>query len=177
MGRFRYLLYKDFLLLVRDVAGLLLMFLMPVLLVVLMTSLQNSTFNAINDVHIPILLVNKDNGELGAAIDKEIIESGIFNIKRDIKGHSPSLDEVEKAVATSDFLLGIYIPPNTTEKIKTNVKKYVVCAFNGIEKTPPMEEVYISIFIDPTARTSNEPIAKKTSETEDDAKAAKEKKA
>jgi len=154
MSKFKYLLYKDYLVLVRDIAGLLLMFLMPILLVVLMSSLQNSTFNVINDVHIPLLLVNKDSGELGAAIDKEISESGIFAIKREIDGRTPMLEEVEKAVATSDFLLGIYIPENTTEKIKTNVRKYVVCAFNGIEKTPPMEAVNLSIFIDPTARTS-----------------------
>lgn len=154
MSKFKYLLYKDYLLLTRDIAGLLLMFLMPILLVVLMSSLQNSTFNVINDVHIPLLLVNKDSGELGAAIDKEISESGIFAIKREIDGRTPMLEEVEKAVATSDFLLGIYLPENTTEKIKTNVRKYVVCAFNGIEKTPPMEDVNLSIFIDPTARTS-----------------------
>jgi len=154
MNRFKYLLYKDFLLLLRDVAGLLLMFLMPILLVILMSSLQNSTFNVVNDVHVPLLLVNKDKGELGNAIDKEITRSGIFKIKREINGHSPTLEEVEKAVATSDFLLGIYLPENTTEKIKTNVSKYVVCAFNGIEKLPPLEAVDLSIFIDPTARAS-----------------------
>lgn len=154
MRRFLYLLYKDYLLLVRDVAGLLLMFLMPILLVILMSSLQDSTFNVVNDVHVPLLLVNKDKGELGNAIDKEITRSGIFKIKREINGHSPTLEEVEKAVATSDFLLGIYLPENTTEKIKTNVSKYVVCAFNGIEKLPPLEAVDLSIFIDPTARSS-----------------------
>lgn len=154
MRRFLYLLYKDYLLLVRDVAGLLLMFLMPILLVILMSSLQDSTFNVINDVHVPLLLVNRDEGELGNAIDKEITKSGIFKIKREIDGHTPTLKEVEKAVATSDFLLGIYLPENTTEKIKANVSKYVVCAFNGIEKLPPMEAVDLSIFIDPTARSS-----------------------
>jgi len=62
MNRFKYLLYKDFLLLIRDVAGLLLMFLMPILLVILMSSLQNSTLNIVNDVHVPLLLVNHDKG-------------------------------------------------------------------------------------------------------------------
>lgn len=154
MRRLLYLLYKDYLLLVRDVAGLLLMFLMPILLVILMSSLQDSTFNVINDVHVPLLLVNRDKGELGNAIDKEITRSGIFKIKREIDGHTPTLEEVEKAVATSDFLLGIYLPENTTDKIKTNVSKYIVCAFNGIEELPPMEAVDLSIFIDPTARSS-----------------------
>lgn len=154
MGRFKYLLYKDFLLLVRDVAGLLLMFVMPILLVILMSSLQSSTLNVVNDVHVPLLLVNQDKGELGAAIDKEITNSGIFDVTREIDGHSPSLEEVEKKVATSRFLMGIYLPQNATEKIRNNVRKYVICAFNGIESVPPKEDVELSIFIDPTARAS-----------------------
>lgn len=154
MVRLKYLIYKDILLLVRDIAGLLLMFLMPMFLVVLMSTLQESTLNVVNDVHIPLLLINNDNGELGDAIEKEIVESGIFKVKRDIDGTVPTALEVEKAVATSEFLLGIYLPENTTDKIRTNVKKYVLCAFNGIEQIPTQESVELSIFIDPTAKAS-----------------------
>lgn len=154
MVRLKYLIYKDILLLVRDIAGLLLMFLMPMFLVVLMSTLQESTLNVVNDVHIPLLLINNDNGKLGDAIEKEIVESGIFKVKRDIDGTVPTALEVEKAVATSEFLLGIYLPENTTDKIRTNVKKYVLCAFNGIEQIPTQESVELSIFIDPTAKAS-----------------------
>lgn len=154
MVRLKYLIYKDILLLVRDIAGLLLMFLMPMFLVVLMSTLQESTLNVVNDVHIPLLLINNDNGELGDAIEKEIVESGIFKVKRDIDGTVPTALEVEKAVATSEFLMGIYLPENTTDKIRTNVKKYVLCAFNGIEQIPTQESVELSIFIDPTAKAS-----------------------
>ncbi|HBG54088.1 MAG TPA: ABC transporter permease, partial [Rikenellaceae bacterium] len=46
MRKFRFLLYKDYLLLKRDTAGLLLMFLMPAILVVLMALLQDSTYKS-----------------------------------------------------------------------------------------------------------------------------------
>jgi len=154
MGRFRYLLYKDYLLLVRDIAGLLLMFVMPILLVVLMSTLQNSTFNVVNDVHVPLLLVNNDKGELGKAIVKEITGSGIFDVTTDFKGKKPSMEDVEREVATGKFMVGIFLPEDATEKIRTNVKKYVVCAFNGIDSVPPKEDVELSIFIDPTTKTS-----------------------
>ena len=68
MRKFRYLLYKDYLLLKRDVAGLLLMFLMPTILVVLMALLQESTFQSIADVSVPMMLVNHDKGELAAPL-------------------------------------------------------------------------------------------------------------
>ncbi|MDD2771883.1 MAG: hypothetical protein PHU19_06625, partial [Bacteroidales bacterium] len=77
MKKFRYLLYKDYLLLKRDLAGLLLMFLMPVVLVILMTLLQESTFRAITDASVPLILINNDKGELGKAIDKELEASGV----------------------------------------------------------------------------------------------------
>jgi len=69
MRKFGYLLYKDYLLLKRDVAGLLLMFLMPAILVVLMALLQESSYRALTEASVPLLLVNRDQGELGEAID------------------------------------------------------------------------------------------------------------
>ena len=66
--RIKYLLYKDYLMLKRDVGGIILMFLMPVLLVILMANLQDSTLNFVKGNKIPLLLVNRDSGELGAAV-------------------------------------------------------------------------------------------------------------
>ena len=154
MSKLKYLLYKDLLLLVRDVAGLLLMFLMPIILVIVMSVLQDSTLNSVRDAKVSILLVNKDTGELGQAIEKDIYSSGIFDITADIKGNIPSLDVVEKEVASSRFLLGIYIPENTTLLIKNNIAKYVAAAFNGIDTILPAKPVDFTIFIDPTTKPS-----------------------
>lgn len=101
MNKLKYLLYKDFLLLIRDVAGLLLMFLMPVILVVLMTLLQDSTLNVVKDTHVPLLLVNNDKGELGKIIEEEITRTGIFDVTGLVKGRKPGLEELEKEVASS----------------------------------------------------------------------------
>ncbi|HHV04129.1 MAG: ABC transporter permease [Bacteroidales bacterium] len=154
MKKFRYLIYKDYLLLKRDVAGLLLMFLMPVILVILMTLLQQSTFQAITDASVPLLLVNNDQGKLGGTIDKEIESSGIFRVDRQIKGKTPSLEELEKEVASSRYTLGIYIPENTTVDIQKNVARYVLSAFSGEEKLPALDRVELIIFVDPTTKAS-----------------------
>ena len=118
MRKFRYLLYKDYLLLKRDIAGLLLMFLMPAVLVVLMTLLQESTYRVLKDASVPLLLVNKDEGDLGRAIEEEIEFYGIFKIDRDIKGVVPTQEQLEREVAGSRYTLGIFIPENTTETIR-----------------------------------------------------------
>ncbi len=54
------LIYKDILVIIRDRAGLAMMFLMPVALVLIMTSLQDNTFRAIDEKGIKLLLLNHD---------------------------------------------------------------------------------------------------------------------
>lgn len=130
------------------------MFLMPAVLVVLMTLLQESTYRVLKDASVPLLLVNKDKGELGKAIDKEIELSGIFKIDRHIKGKEPTQEQVEREVAGSKYTLGIYIPENTTETIRRNVVKYVMTAFSGAEELPAIDSVGFVIFIDPTTKMS-----------------------
>ncbi len=150
-NRLRHLLIKDFLMLRRDVGGIVLMFVMPIALVLLMTNLQESTFNVVKGVKIPLLLVNNDSGELGAAIEREVSNSGIFGMVRESGGLAA---DMEKRVSASEYLLGIYIPEGATEKIKGNVERFVLTAFNGIEKAPFKDDVLISIVVDPTANGS-----------------------
>jgi len=154
MKKFRYLLYKDYLLLKRDVAGLLLMFLMPVVLVILMTLLQESTFRAITDASVPLLLINNDKGELGKAIDTELEASGVFKIDRQMDGEAPALQQIEKEIASSRYTLGIFIPENTTENIQKNVTRYVLATFSGAVDLPAMDSVGFVIYVDPTTKSS-----------------------
>ena len=53
MSRLKYLLYKDFIMLFRDIGGIILMFIMPAILVVLMATLQDTTLNVVKGVEIP----------------------------------------------------------------------------------------------------------------------------
>ncbi len=54
--------------LLRDRLGLFLIFFMPILLVIVITSVQNSTFELVNNNKISLLVYNKDQGPLGAAL-------------------------------------------------------------------------------------------------------------
>ncbi|MDZ4058409.1 MAG: hypothetical protein U1D64_00035, partial [Bacteroidales bacterium] len=150
-GRMKYLLLKDFIMLKRDIGGIILMFVMPIALVVLMANLQESTFNVVKGVKIPLLLINNDAGELGLAIEREVESSGIFEIT---KGEGSSVSDMEMKISASEYLLGIFIPEEATEMIKGNVQRYVVSAFNGIDKVPFKEDVKLTIVVDPTANGS-----------------------
>lgn len=154
MNKLKFLAYKDFLLLVRDKAGLAMMFLMPILLVIIMTYLQDSTFNSINETRIPLLLINHDKDSLGLTIEKQIEESKIFNISKSINGKLVTKEELKNAVAKGDFMIGIIIPENATQNIRKNVKRYVLGAFNGKSISSVADSVKIDIYIDPVTKNS-----------------------
>ncbi|MDR1675988.1 MAG: ABC transporter permease [Tannerella sp.] len=147
------LIYKDFLLLVRDRAGLCMMFLMPMLLVVIMTCLQDSTFNSIHETRIPLLLLNDDSDTLGDAIERQILASGMFALERTIDGKKPGREELIQAVAHGNFMIGMVIPANATAHIRQQTRGYVESLFSG-EEAPPADSMQVEIFLDPVTKSS-----------------------
>ena len=135
MKNFINLLYKDFLLLVRDFWGVVLLFLMPWALVLMMTYLQDSTFRSINENRIPLYLLNNDHDSLGDMVSGQILESSIFDVKTDVDGKDLTAKEVEEAVSRGDFLIGVIIPENATAQLRENVRHGVERAFNSDEYT------------------------------------------
>lgn len=148
------LIYKDYLLLVRDKAGLCMMFLMPTLLAVVMTYLQDSTFKSVLESRVPLLLLNQDEDSLGLTIERQIEDCGIFTVSRDIDGKPARKEDLIRAVSQGNFMIGIIIPENATENIRRNVKRYVISAFNGQNLTLQTDSVQVDIYIDPVTKNS-----------------------
>jgi ABC-2 type transport system permease protein len=152
MKHFTRLLYKDFLLLVRDVWGVVLLFLMPWALALLMTYLQDSTFRSINENRVPLYLLNSDRDSLGNMVSRQILASNIFEVST---GALPE-KELEEAVSRGDYLIGVVIPEHATEQLRENVARGVERAFNGGggEERDSVRSLEIKILIDPKAKPS-----------------------
>ncbi|MDR1102401.1 MAG: ABC transporter permease [Tannerella sp.] len=148
------LIYKDCLLLVRDRAGLCMMFVMPMLLVAIMTALQDRTFNSINETRIPLLLLNDDRDTLGVAIERQIEASGIFAVSRALDGRKPGREELVQAVARGDFMIGMVIPARATEHIREHVKRYTESLFSGENPPAADSSVQVELFLDPVTKSS-----------------------
>jgi ABC-2 type transport system permease protein len=150
MRKFITLLYKDYLLLVRDIAGLCLMFLMPVALVFLMTFLQNDLIGKINETEISVLMLNMDSDTLGNSIERQIANSESFTLTKAKDGE----DELRLAVARGDYMIGIVIPQNISDSIRINAKRAVLGGFNGKDHAKVDSVATIRIYLDPTLKTS-----------------------
>src|SRR5690606_37270420 len=105
---------KEILLVVHDKVGLLLMYLMPLLLVFIITIVQDSAFQIVNDNKLTVLISNRDKGSLGDSLVKALEFSGSFEIK---KNNQLSESGVKRHTTDEDAMLGIYIPPNFSERL------------------------------------------------------------
>jgi len=149
MRKFIALLYKDYLLLIRDIAGLCLMFLMPVVLVLLMTSLQNDFIGKITETEISVLMINMDNDTLGNSIERQITNSESFILTKTEEDENA----MKLAVARGDYMIGIIIPEGISDSIRENAKRSIARGFSG-EDIENADSITIKILLDPTLKTS-----------------------
>jgi ABC-2 type transport system permease protein len=156
MRVFGRLVYKDILVLLRDRGGLAMLFLMPMALVLIMTSLQNNTFNAINESGIKLVMLNLDTDSLGTAIQKEIASSEFFMVSYEIGGKVPDEKSLRDAVASGEFQVGVVIPAEATTLIRKKVKENVTRIFSEdtAALTNPADSVVIRMYLDPATKNT-----------------------
>src|SRR5690606_5404256 len=112
--------YKEALLLIRDIGGLAILFIMPLVLVVTVTLIQDSTFRSINDTKIPILWVDRDKDMVSRNIYEGLEESNAFTII-----DKASEEEARELVFNGKYQLAIVIPPNLTAELEQKVNRNV----------------------------------------------------
>jgi ABC-2 type transport system permease protein len=71
---------KDLRILTRDKVGLTLMFGMPILLVLVITTIQNNTFELISKNKTPLLICNRDTGRISGDLIQAIDKIGMFRL-------------------------------------------------------------------------------------------------
>lgn len=123
--------YKEFLLITRDIGGLAILFIMPILLVIVITLVQDSTFKTINDTKIPVLVVDNDKGKVSRDILENLDASNSLEVV--IK---ESEKEVVELVLSGKYQLAIVVPENLSEDLEKKVTENVdgILAKFGLEE-------------------------------------------
>ncbi len=111
---------KDFRVLRRDGIGLALMFVMPVILVFVVTDIQESTFQMINKNKLPVLIINRDTGESGVQLIEAINKIGLFKVYQLPKNQDTKF--VSDSMKQRDVLVAVTIPADFTRKVKAKAK-------------------------------------------------------
>ncbi len=107
---------KDVRLLGRDKVGLTLMFLMPIVLAILITAIQNSTFKLVNDNKVTLMICNKDKGEIGKHFVQSMQAAGMFYV---LFQDSIAEKDIVVSMEKNNALVALVIPSDFSSKIET----------------------------------------------------------
>lgn len=151
---------KELKLLFRDFGGLIILFLMPVVLVVVVTSIQDSTFQSIGASKIPVLWVDNDNDSISHQIKRELTETENFTIIETL-GQQP-LDETtaQNEVFKGNYQMAIVLPENLTSGLNIKVRQNVDAMLDemGLSTSTyepvEVEPKEIRLFFDPATQVA-----------------------
>jgi ABC-2 type transport system permease protein len=122
---------KELLLLRRDVAGLLVLFVMPAILVVVVTLVQENVSKTIGDSALNVLLIDQDKKLVGLTIEKELFASRSINVNKiDILVKS-DIGQARDAVAGGKYQFCIVIPEGMTDSLNNRVLYTVKQSFSN----------------------------------------------
>ncbi len=113
----------------RDKVGIAFMFILPIILVMVVTSIQNSTFQLVNKNKLSILICNKDDGKSSAELIDALGKIGMFKVSQTPKNLNEK--QVNDAMYNNDSMLGIVIPSNFSARVAAKSKSAAGKALNS----------------------------------------------
>ncbi|MFC2101270.1 ABC transporter permease [Bacteroidota bacterium] len=158
-------IYKEGILLLRDMEGVLIMFIMPLILVIVVALLEQKSFQSISDEKIPVVIVDFDNEKLSQSLKEGMAVSNMFEITFISGIDSSLLEKAKHDVAIGTYQIGIFIPQNTTKIIKKRAVSLVQQQIPGARQTANNNinaQAQIHLFFDPITKPSFRNLVKST---------------
>lgn len=155
--------YKEVLLLLRDWGGLAILFFMPSVLIITITLIQESTFKAVGESLLPVVLVDEDRGEIGELIARNLADANNVQLITAENGHPISNEQARQLVSDGKYQIALVIPAGISEemndKVNHNVERILGefavteadSAVNKPEKGKTWKTKEITIYFDPAA--------------------------
>lgn len=155
--------YKETLLLKRDFGGLVILFVMPLILIITITLIQDGTYKSMSDVKIPILLVDNDNDTISKTVRKNLNESGSFEVLTQLNGKNITEEVAQDAVFKGKYQLAIIIPEKLSSDLQLKVNQNVDRIISSFGLTDSLssdvenqkiESKEIKLYFDPATQLS-----------------------
>jgi ABC-2 type transport system permease protein len=124
---------KEWLILIRDVAGLIVLFVMPMMMVVILAVVQEFGWNAISkEPTVPILFVDMDKDSLGSMIREGLVKSKMFSVISEIDSVKIDQETAREMVSKGEYQIGVVIPEGATKLINRKINVLVTKIVSGI---------------------------------------------
>lgn len=116
---------KELLLLKRDFGGLVILFVMPLVLIVTITLIQDGAFKSVGNTKMKVLLIDNDHNKIAQLVQENFKKSGAFEVITMI-GNQPITEELAKSeVFKGKFPLAIVIPAHLSSDLEKTVQNNV----------------------------------------------------
>ena len=151
---------KEFTLLLRDKAGFALLFIMPALLVVVMTYIQDAAFRVISNDKVEVLWVDQDQSKISENIANKLEKSGYFKLISRHQNQPILVEDAKHLLADGKYQVGIIIPENFQSNFKYRIKQRVdslLIDFGLVDtllNKKQAESIQINLLFDPLTKAT-----------------------
>lgn len=137
---------KELLLLRRDRTGLLILFIMPALLVIVITLVQENVMELTGQKKLQVLFLDMDNGALGSSVRRLLGEANIDTVVLDSTKYDDA--DLQKTIGAGNYQVGIVIPAGASADFHNSAARLFQ---TDAPATTPREAApqSIAVFFDP----------------------------
>ncbi len=149
---------KEWLLMKRDVAGLLLLLIMPATLIVVMALVQDAPFRDYQNIKFDLLIADNDHGSLARQVIEGLKSSKNFNVADSIDGQPVTEAQLKALLQKGDRQIGVVIPAGITANMvnSANIAVNTISGKMGMEAHlptgPVREQMYVHVLFDPVSK-------------------------
>lgn len=151
---------KEFKLLFRDIGGLITLFAMPIILVLVVTSIQDSTYQSISASKIPVLWIDHDQDSISLKVKKELEASQSFSLITTANNKAITEAAAKELVFKGKYQMAIVIPKNLTSDLNIKVRQNVdgildeMGMSTSIYEPVEVEKKEIRMYFDPATQVA-----------------------
>jgi ABC-2 type transport system permease protein len=155
--------YKEFLLLKRDLGGVIILFIMPLVLIIMVTLIQDNTLRNISNTKIPILLVDNDKGKVSKTVFENLQKSDVFSVVTQIDNEPLTESLAKEAVFKGKYQLAIIIPSHLSSDLQAKIDQNVENIVSSLGFTDSLEikkkpkivnQKEVKLYFDPATQMS-----------------------
>jgi ABC-2 type transport system permease protein len=157
MNKILATIQKEWILLRRDVAGFMLLFLMPAVLIVVMAMVQDAPFKDYQELRFDLLLADNDHGRLAQEIRQGLKQSKNFHVVDSIDGKPLTEEKLQQLLKSGEYRVGIVVPQGATAEVinAANTVANRISEKIGMGKLPAREmrdSMYVRMYFDPVSK-------------------------
>lgn len=147
-------IHKELLLLWRDKAGLLVLFVMPAILVCIITLVQENVLKIMGESNVRILFIDEDRQQLGREIRTQLGTLGKVKLVTSVDDRELTRESALDLIRSGKYQFGVFIPAGLTQSLAADADQVVAAILNP--DLPAQEDsgtVHgVDLYFDPAVR-------------------------